>query len=265
MCTHPARRSLRRSLLVLIAIAGTGAAAPAAWAQVEQCEADGKWINLNHGGMTANLTGVVRCTRDGKPTREIPYVNGKVHGVQKRFGGMGSSGQVVHAEYREGKRNGIQRTFDAEGRLVSEITFADDRESGPSRHFHANGKVKRETMVAAPDQLSLTHDYDEQGRLEGVTCGRQVTSPAGRGTCRYRDYNGVLETFWPSTAPPDPARPIRLPGEATMRGMRLLIRRTGDMILALCHRRASFEGFACGEHGSRWQPSPATRCCRSPH
>ncbi len=197
MCTHPVSGSLRRSLLVLIVLAGTGAATPAAWAQVEQCEANGKSINLNHGGMTANLTGVVRCAREGKPTREIPYVNGKVHGVQKRFGGMGSSGQVVHAEYREGKRNGIQRTFDAEGRLVSEITFADDRESGPSRHFHANGKVKRETMVAAPDQLSLTHDYDEQGRLEGVTCGRQVTSPAGRGTCRYRDYNGVLETFWP--------------------------------------------------------------------
>ncbi len=200
MCTHPVSGSLRRSLLVLIVLAGTGAATPAAWAQVEQCEANGKSINLNHGGMTANLTGVVRCAREGKPTREIPYVNGKVHGVQKRFGGMGSSDQVVHTEYREGKRNGIQRTFDAKGQIVSEISFSDDRESGLSRTFHANGKVKRETLVAANDQQSLTHDYDEQGRLEGVRCGRQVTGPAGRGTCRYRDYSGVLETFWPGGA-----------------------------------------------------------------
>lgn len=168
-----------------------------AHAAVEECQADGKWINLNHGGMTANLTAVVRCTREGKPTREIPYVNGKVHGTQKRFGMSGSADQTVQTEYRDGKRDGVQRTFDPSGRLVSEITFANDRELGLTRHFHPNGKLKREIDVAQPDQGSITHDYDDQGRLENVTCGRQVTSPAGRGTCRYRDHSGVLETYWP--------------------------------------------------------------------
>lgn len=190
---HTSRRRIASLALGVCAIAMT---VPAS-AQVEQCQVDGKWINLNHGGMTANLTGVVQCTRDGKPTREIPYANGKVHGVQKRFGGFGSAGQVVHTEYSEGKRNGVQRTFDADGRLLSEITYTNDRELGLSRYYHANGKIKRETDIAPRDQESLTHEYDDQGRLESITCGRQVTSPAGRGTCRYRDHSGVVETYYP--------------------------------------------------------------------
>lgn len=193
-CERP-RLQLILTILGFVACIATFGAAHAA---VEECQADGKWINLNHGGMTANLSAVVRCTRDGKPTREIPYLNGKMHGTQKRFGMSGSADQTVHTEYREGKRDGLQRTFDANGRLISEITYANDRELGLTRHFHANGTLKREIDVAQPDQNSIAHDYDDQGRLENVTCGRQVSVPAGRGTCRYRDHNGLLETYWPN-------------------------------------------------------------------
>lgn len=189
--------TLRRVSAPLLLGASIIAVPMSSRAAVEECQVGGKWINLSHGGMTRDLTGLVQCMRDGKPTREIPYLNGKVHGVQKRFGGMGSSDQVVHTEFRDGKRNGIQRTFDSGGRLVSEVTYADDREAGLTRHYHANGKLKRETDIAQRDQDSLTHDYDEQGRLASITCGRQVTAPAGRGACRYRDHTGALETYWP--------------------------------------------------------------------
>jgi antitoxin component YwqK of YwqJK toxin-antitoxin module len=215
-------------------------AASAARAQPEQCSVDGRWINLNHGGMLKDLTGLIRCTRDGKTTREIPYLNGKVHGVQRVFGRFSNPEHVIETEYRDGKRNGIERTLEPSGRLVSEVNYLDDRERGVARHYYPSGKLQRESDVADDERATITHKYDEAGRLAEVTCGRQSVGPIGRGACRYRNHNGVVETFWPSGAVRDrsPLMQGLIDGTFERRSPEGLPQRREDMKAGILHGKA---------------------------
>lgn len=190
-----------RATVLAAALAGGLIAATSALA-VEQCNVDGRWINLNHGGMLANLTGKVMCVNDGKPTREIPYVNGKVHGTERRLGGMGASGKIVETEYREGKRNGVMRTLDAAtNRVESEVSYRDDREFGKARYFHPSGKLRREVDRTETDLTTLAREFDEEGRLTRMSCGSSTSMPIGRGECRNPGFSGVLRTFNPDGSP----------------------------------------------------------------
>lgn len=183
-------------LVASLALLGTGAARA-----VEQCSADGRHINLNNGSSTANLTGLVVCEDAGRRTREIPYVNGRKTGVEKFFGVLGPSNEIVHTEYRDGQRHGWRRVYDRAGKLLSEDEYRDDRELGIGRSFHANGKVRREVERTADQRTTIVHEYDEAGRLQRASCGTQSSMPAGRGECRYRDFTGTLRTFHPDGSP----------------------------------------------------------------
>ncbi len=193
-------RSLGSMISVTFALVALGAGR--AWG-VEDCGADGRHVNLNHGGMTEHLTGVVRCVdRDsGKPAREIPYVRGKVHGTEKIFGLVRLDATTVHTEYREGRKHGSRKVFDPEGRLVSETTFIDDRELGLSRDFHPNGKIRREVYRTAENATTLVVEYDAEGRVAHLSCGTTVSMPIGRGERRYRRETGAVRTFFPDGRP----------------------------------------------------------------
>lgn len=187
--------------LARLVVAVASVLAAGAVQAVEQCSADGKSVNLNNGASTANLTGVVVCTDEGRTTREIPFVGGRKTGVEKFFGVMGPSNEIVHTEYRDDKRHGWRRVYDRSGRLLAEDEYRDDRELGIGRSFHPNGKVRREIERTSEQRTTLAHEYDDQGRLQRVTCGTQVSMPIGRGECRYRDFAGTLRTFHPDGSP----------------------------------------------------------------
>lgn len=162
---------------------------------VEECSVNGKWINLSHGGMTENLNGVVRCTEDSKLVREVPYVKGKVHGIEKLID-RGLENKTTHTEYRQGVRHGVKKVFNSQSQLESETQYQNDRELGWSRYYYPDGKVRRAVNRAEDDAKSFVLEYNKEGQVREVSCGTQVSMAIGRGTCRYADRSEELRTYF---------------------------------------------------------------------
>ncbi|MBX7115170.1 MAG: hypothetical protein K1X64_12655 [Myxococcaceae bacterium] len=169
---------------------------------LEDCSCDGKHINLNNGSYTDNLTGIVKCVDhdSGKPTREIPYVKGLVHGWEKIFSTFSFDGATVHTEFKNGDP-GCRRNFTAE--LV--LTEEDGCEKPPvgasrvKKTFHPNGKVAVHTIFTtlppprdgvpaerpgAERRMQQT-EFDDQGRLLEIDCEGVPELSAQRGRCTY--------------------------------------------------------------------------------
>lgn len=159
---------------------------------VIDCGVDGKPINLDHGASTAGLTGIVRCVdRDtGQPRREIPYRNGRQHGVEKMV--IWTENKTLQTEYREGRKHGPQRRLNAAGGVESETYYENDVERGPARVFYANGKVKRETEFGesangmAP---RFVREFTEDGKLATLRHGNGAIGVPG---FPYGDFSGSM-------------------------------------------------------------------------
>ena len=166
-----------------------------AWA-IQECTLDAKPVNLNHGGVVATLDGVVECkdSRTGKVVRRIPYKKGKIHGVEVM---ESFDGKRLEISYREGKRHGLTKTFDPKGNLEKEESWLEERELGPARHFHPNGRVRMLVERAREDIQTLRQRFDADGHLAEVTCGSQIEIPIGKAPCKWGDKSETVKTFFP--------------------------------------------------------------------
>ncbi len=170
-----------------------------AYALGNDCNVDGKHINLDNGASTANLTGIVKCVEKdtGKPSREIPYVKGKLHGTEKSVSWM--DGKTTLTEYREGKKHGTTRVYAKKGTLESETKYENDQETGPSRSFYPSGKIKRETEFADGKNersMAISREFSEDGKLIGLRAGNG--SGLGMPGRKYANYSGRLSIYYPN-------------------------------------------------------------------
>ncbi len=176
-------------ILTLMFCCGTSSA----WA-IKECEADGKSINLSNGNSTAQLTGTVRCRDQGSSeiTREIPYRNGVVDGVEKM---LASDGNWHETTYRAGKRHGLTRTLSQAGKLLADAQYVNDRELGDSHVYHTNGRVKAHYQISATGK-TRTYKYDEAGRVNEMSC--TGTNDVGVVGCEYGTHSEGLKIYYPS-------------------------------------------------------------------
>src|SRR5665647_3960367 len=77
----------------------------------------------------------------------------------------------------QGRKQGFWTKKDADGRLLYQATFKDDKPVGEMKRFHPNGKVKAEMIFEAGTGISNAKLFDEQGSLiaQGKYDGQKKT------------------------------------------------------------------------------------------
>lgn len=142
---------------------------------------EGKWLEYTGGGTSilrsdseGAVTYVLTVYKSGKPlgvvreydmndnlTRETPYQNGDINGVEKMYH---DNGAHLETPYKNGKKNGIEKLFDGDGKLSSETPYINDQESGVVKEYYESGKLKSATTYknGVPGE---TKNYDESGKL----------------------------------------------------------------------------------------------------
>ncbi len=121
-------------------------------------------------------------------TTEIPWKDGKIHGVRKTFNAEGKV--MTETNYEHGEVVGVSKEYDEQGRLVREVGYKDGKKHGkrveywaqtgerrrvvPYKHgqahgealeYHLNGELKR--RVPAIDGQLHGHEqvYNDEGEL----------------------------------------------------------------------------------------------------
>lgn len=110
--------------------------------------------------------GTVKCMKDGQPFTDLVIKKGKKTGflTQQR------DAVLMRQQYRDGKRDGEQRTTD-NGRLTGVQVYVDGKEVTDT-DYHPNGKLSRHTHQF-PDHLDLIQ-LDDDGKVHAVTCSPQA-------------------------------------------------------------------------------------------
>lgn len=123
-------------------------------------------------------------------TAEIPWVNGRIHGVKRTFHPNGKPANET--AYDKGEIQGASRSFDAEGRLIRVVTFANGQRDGDvtdywpekpgqikqvvpyrkgsvegvAKAFYLNGKLKWERPFKDNRQHGVEKAFDGDGKPE---------------------------------------------------------------------------------------------------
>jgi len=193
------RSTLFERALALLAVGVVAATASPALA-AESCEVDGKPINLSDGSATRALTGLVRCHDDDhKPTRELPYKNGKQDGWYKDLRSLWGHGPSW-IEYRAGEKTGCRKVFSKTGAILEEATCQGGHPL-VEKYFWPDGTLKqRATHRGAKGDDVFRVRYDAKGRISELSCGSTSEMRAGVPSCPYARETTVVTTYYPSGA-----------------------------------------------------------------
>lgn len=72
--------------------------------------------------------------------------------------------KTVEINYREGKKNGLRKTF-TEGRVVKEENFTNDKLQGFTRLYYPSGELKQEIPFVDNLETGEGYEYAEDGRI----------------------------------------------------------------------------------------------------
>ncbi len=150
------------------------AAANPAYA-VQDCELDGKPINISNGNLTAGKTGLVRCKdRDsGALRREEELQNGVFMGLLRNYDANGKLVAEIHLNAK-GNRQGVAREFSPEGTLLREGNYDNGKETGLMRAFHPNGKLQHVIYYDPQSHRPLAEaEFNPGGQLTELRCGNK--------------------------------------------------------------------------------------------
>lgn len=75
---------------------------------------------------------------------ETPYRNGKKNGVERSYYADGNL--MMETPYQNGKRNGIEKTYNTQGKLSSVRPVKEDKVDGVEKMYHDNGMLLMEIL-----------------------------------------------------------------------------------------------------------------------
>ena len=158
-----------RSLVAAAALFGVAGLSHA----VQDCDLDGASININHGGMTAGKSGLIRCKdRDsGQVQREQQLQNGVYMGLVRYY----QDGKLFKEHYVNAKGNmeGPAREFAPNGKVVRESVYADSNEVGLIRVFYPGGARRRIAFNGEGSREIASVEFTEAGQLSALRCGEK--------------------------------------------------------------------------------------------
>ena len=141
-----------------------------AQAQLQNCDLDGKPVNLDNGSTTAGLTGLIRCReRDsGRLTREKEIRNGAFIGVERFFEGNGARRErTINAR---GNTDGWARNYGTSGNLLQESFHRDGTRVGLLRAFHPDGRIKTLSHADDAGREQARAEFTARGLLAEFRC-----------------------------------------------------------------------------------------------
>jgi len=109
--------------------------------------------------------GLLSCYPESKKGEEA---NGKVNPDGSKLATSKYSNGKVKAEitYKDGKRNGMSRSYDKQGNLMLELPYVDDKREGMSKKYYAGGKQLSQTTEYRGDKIhGKQTKYRENGDL----------------------------------------------------------------------------------------------------
>lgn len=191
--THPTVSIFMHAVVAVLLLVG----APIAQAQ-EDCELNGKSINLGYGPDTAGQSGMVRCKdRDtGKLVREHELRNGDGVGLVRYF-----KNGVLALEFSalaSGARDGREREFAANGQLVYEATYVKGQVRGIVRRWYDTGAPKRVEYVGDSESERAWVEYLSTGQWATLRCGnRALLAPHvdDAALCGFKGSPSTVSTY----------------------------------------------------------------------
>lgn len=107
----------------------------------------------------------------GQVKYSIPFVDGKIHGEEKKYYKDGMLAGITR--YVGGEKNGSKLTYDCDGWLVLETPYVDDKKNGTELEF--NGAVVRTRI---PYVNGLRHGItSEVGGRRYYLLGKELSRP----------------------------------------------------------------------------------------
>ncbi|RYZ12034.1 MAG: hypothetical protein EOO24_04580 [Comamonadaceae bacterium] len=171
---------------------------PLAAHAVQDCELDGRPVNVNNGAETAGKSGLIRCIdRDSRVVqREQELQNGIYMGVVRRY----QEGRLFK-EYRvdaKGNMEGRSREFSPGGKVVRDSVYQDSNEVGLVRSFHQSGTPRTIAFNGEGGREIASAEFTESGKLSALRCGdRPVLAPAfdDARSCGFAGGPAEIELF----------------------------------------------------------------------
>lgn len=76
---------------------------------------------------------------------------------------------VISYSYKEGKKNGLKKTYDAKkGILISDENFIDDVKQGESVTYFPNGAIKSRANFIEGKEEGIGYEYNEEGIIQSI-------------------------------------------------------------------------------------------------
>lgn len=89
------------------------------------------------------------------------YKAGVLNGTSREFNYK--SRKLSHeTQYKDGKKNGIERKYYSDGPLYEEIAYSNDKRNGTDKEYYESGKLRVETIYNNNSVVS-TRNFDEYG------------------------------------------------------------------------------------------------------
>ena len=192
---HARRRSFQRRAYQLAAGTLCWLFTGLAQAQLQNCDLDGKPVNLDNGSTTAGLTGLIRCReRDsGRLMREKEIRNGAFVGVERFFEGNGARRErTINAR---GNTDGWARNFGTSGNLLQESFHRDGTRVGLQRVFHPDGRIKSLSHADDAGREQARADFTTRGLLAEFRCGPAPLIDGDAQRCGFGGAPAETETF----------------------------------------------------------------------
>lgn len=135
---------------------------------VQDCEVNGQSVNPANGNTTQGKSGIMRCKdRDsGTIQREQELRNGKFVGLVRHY----KDGKLhsEHSVNERGNRDGRAREFSPDGQVLGEAEYRNGSKIGLSRTWYPNGRLRR---IAFHDQREIAAaEWTELGQLSDLRC-----------------------------------------------------------------------------------------------
>lgn len=168
----------RLPLLALGALLGANV-----WA-AQICELNGESVSGANGHTTAGKSGLVRCTSEDGQVRRLDQTlrDGKAVGPVVMVLDDGERREYTLNE--RGNRDGVARTFDAQGTLRKEENLEDGSAVGVQKHFAEAGHLQT-LQFALGRRTVLTIGYLADGRLTELRCAAVTLVPQDRELCGH--------------------------------------------------------------------------------
>ncbi|MDR3159361.1 MAG: toxin-antitoxin system YwqK family antitoxin [Zoogloeaceae bacterium] len=132
--------------------------------------------------------GVELCFENGKKSGEIPYKNGKKHGIVKWYYENGKTKEET--PYKNGLANGVSREYHTNGNVRYETPYKNGTiMEGVAKWHYEDGGIEQETIYK-DNEIVVEKCYHENGKIKSKIPYKNMDK---NGVARYYDKNGKLE------------------------------------------------------------------------